>query len=163
MVCNSDISVWELPSMECKAILRSRIGENLKYSLIECKHDDDYDLGQMIDDIKIDIDSKIELSVSCLKYFKYDNNTDYLMCSMSDNKVILYNLTSIQDSVVLGNDKRKFLKRFYSNLVIINESNDDVTTTQEQTYNTIKYVDVLYEPSQMIITVDKNNCISIYK
>lgn len=163
MVCNSDISVWELPSMECKAILRSRIGENLKYSLIECKHDDDYDLGQMIDDIKIDIDSKIELSVSCLKYFKYDNNTDYLMCSMSDNKVILYNLTSIQDSVVLGNDKRKFLKRFYSNLVIINESNDDVTTSQEQTYNTIKYVDVLYEPSQMIITVDKNNCISIYK
>ncbi|RCK57264.1 putative serine/threonine-protein kinase VPS15 [Candida viswanathii] len=162
MVCNSDISVWELPSMECKAILRSQLGENLKYSLVENKNESDFNIEEIIDDIRIDIDSKVELNISWMKYFRYEGNTDYLICSTSDNKVVLYNLTSIQDSVTLGVEKSKFVKRFFSNLVIIDEVNDAPTGT-DTTYNIIKYVDVLYEPSHMIITVDKNNCISIYK
>lgn len=163
MVCNSDISVWELPSMKCKAILKSELDENLKYSLIESNYEDDSKIEELIDDLKIDISGKVELSVTCIKYFKYEENIDYLMCSMTDNKVILYNLTSIQDSVVLGNDKSKIVTRFLSNLVIVNETIYEPATTPEQTYNTIKYVEFLYEPSHMIIAVDKNNCINIYK
>ncbi|EMG45713.1 hypothetical protein G210_4074 [Candida maltosa Xu316] len=165
MVCNNDITIWELPSLECKAVLRNQTNQPsnfVKYSLLESKNVDDFVIEDVIDDIKIDLEHNVESGISCMKYFKFNNTVDYLMCSTLTNKVILYNLTSIQDSLVMGSETAKFVKRTVSNLIIVDEKLDE-TESKESNHNTIKLVNHLYEPFHMIITVDKNNCVSLYK
>lgn len=182
---NDDISIWELPSLECKAILRTsnavmNSSSIMKYSLIEYKddgNDDELFIEKIIDDIELDIDHeydrKLNLNVLTMKFFQFNtnnnnNNVDYLMCSTGSNRVILFNLTSIQDSVVLKSDNTMFNTRYYNNVVIIDPvfANDQTLlngTTKTNTYNVVKLVDHLFEPFHMIITIDRNNCVKLYK
>ena len=183
---NDDISIWELPSLECKAILRtsnsammnSSTSNIMKYSLIEYKdHDGGDDNGffieKIIDDIQLDIDHeydrKLDLNVLTMKFFQFNTNNDYLMCSTGSNRVILFNLSSIKDSVILKSEKATFNTRYYNNVVIIDPvfTNDQTSsngnTTTNTTYNVVKLIDHVFEPFHMIITIDRNNCVKLYK
>ena len=153
----------------------------MKYSLIEYKddgNDDELFIEKIIDDIELDIDHeydrKLNLNVLTMKFFQFNNNNnnnnnvDYLMCSTGSNRVILFNLTSIQDSVVLKSDNTMFNTRYYNNVVIIDPvfANDQTLlngTTKTNMYNVVKLVDHLFEPFHMIITIDRNNCVKLYK
>ena len=76
----------ELPSLECKAILRTsnavmNSSTIMKYSLIEYKDDVDEDelfIEEIIDDIELDIDHeydrKLNLNVLTMKFFQFNTN-----------------------------------------------------------------------------------------
>ncbi|KAG7665620.1 VPS15 [[Candida] subhashii] len=197
--CSSSVSIWEIPSFECKAILRSDVTRSYyeKYQLIEIPstHKRTPSSSSPIEDLKREIeillDGPTPFDKKCLTSIKsIITNQPSLLSSTSDNRITLWNLNSITDSSSIDTTQiSKFNKRTIGNQIMIDEVLEPKPESSLHAFkqhsssfqeimregdmlgggvtkshqDVITGLGLLYEPFEMIVSVDRNGLINLYK
>ena len=123
----SDISVWSIPSFECKLVLSSHVDNPFqkKYSLEELDNTGKvYDIDRIFENIRIDVDGITDSgedsnhSMTAIKYFSFaDGKKNYFISSTWDRRIIAWNLDNIKASTSLNvSNETDFIVNSYNAL-----------------------------------------------
>ncbi|RLV96553.1 putative serine/threonine-protein kinase VPS15 [Spathaspora sp. JA1] len=173
------IVLLDIPSFECKTILRVDQGES---SLVER-----YFMEAIPKEIQMNEDLFKDLTITRNKKPTKQNeimciraNLNYLICATYDKRIILWNLTDTSESCSISSQfQSRFVQRNVKGTTIIDEklqtlnhSGDLEEEIQSSVWNdgttkphldVIKCLNYLYEPFEMILSGDRSGVLNLYK
>ncbi|ODV81831.1 ARM repeat-containing protein [Suhomyces tanzawaensis NRRL Y-17324] len=195
----SDITVWEVPAFECKQVFSSQVETPYvkNYSLIEISNDtQDYTIDSILESLEIEFatndpfeneNTPDNKSFTAFKYMASQSH-GYFLSSTWNQRLILWNLTSIADSVSVNCEyETKFISNTFKRqtLTLVNEmfekkkepvksgykkeayGLEEVSSNQIDAVRTnqdmVTDLGILTRPFEMAVSVDRNGCINVYK
>lgn len=184
---DSDISLWEVPSFECReAFSSSAINPKVKlFSLDEIEVTKEPEIDAILSDLNIDFDADNhkDKSMTALLSFRSKTN-DYFACATWDRRVILWNIFDTSESVSLNNMHATTFNKSKVNLTLqlnyervnLDKSPaqlDHLTTLNNianQQFDSVRMhqdvitdIGVVTRPFEMIVSADRNGFINLYK
>lgn len=183
----SDISLWEIPSFECReAFSSSTINPKVKlFSLDEIEVTKEPEIDAILSDLNIDFDADNNKDKSMTALLSFRSNTrDYFACATWDRRVILWNIFDTAESISINNMHATTFNKSKVNLILqlnyervsLDKSParlDDLTTLNNiasQQFDSVRMhqdvitdVGVVTRPFEMIVSADRNGFINLYK
>lgn len=181
----SDISIWEVPTFECKEIYNSHVrNPKIKGYVLEEIRQDKPTFDELLSSLSLDMDSDFDISVgpdanksmTSLAYFKKGgtNGDHYLVSATWDKRLIVWNTTDVGGSFSFHNKNAVVFSRNRASLSmsIVNEkiterkADHDTFLGQSEPVShqdTITDIDVITWPFSMIVSVDRNGYVNLYK
>lgn len=171
-----DITVWEIPSFECRQIYTANESNpKIKtYALQKLEQGKEMSVEDMFTEFCLDIDVESNQMNTALFYVAKANATSsdegHFVTATSDNRVVIWNLKDIGKSVLLFTDKEvSFTKNQISaKLSIAYEKVVDGGRAKSRPddrgeHDAILDVAVLTRPYYQIVAVERNGFIHVYK
>lgn len=139
---DSDISIWEVPTFQCREIYSSRvqIPKIKQYTLDDIDDDKELSIDEIFSELNIDqfdqennsVNSINNKSMTALAYFsKFDSKDsitessteqDYFVSATWDKKIIVWNLNEVESSISLCNQDESNITAFVKHKVSLSLS-----------------------------------------
>lgn len=183
----SDISLWEIPSFECRETFSSNeIKPKVKlFSLEEIEVPKEPEIELIFSDLSMDIDDEQEKDKSMTALLCFDHySTYYYLSATWDRRLILWNILETEKSVSLNNKNAVTFNKSKVNLTLklnyerINYDKEpkalsdnsklrNIALEQIETVkshqDTINDISFINSPYEMIISADRSGIINVYK
>ncbi|CAH6723440.1 serine/threonine-protein kinase Vps15p [[Candida] jaroonii] len=163
VICNNmpDITIWELPNLECREILchHDSNPKIKQYSIEYCRNELDDILKELNLDLESDFtksektDSQVNNSILLFKHI----SGNYLINSF-ENRVILWKIDELENSIS---------KNFSFSRILLNQrlglTSEKLKTPFKNNENSlVNDIAIVSVPYEMVITVDKSGFINIF-
>lgn len=183
----SDISLWDVPSFECRETFSSNaINPKVKlFSLDEIQATKEPEIDAILSnlDIDFDTDNNKDKSMTALLTFKNKAN-NYFACATWDKRIILWNIFDTAESVSLNSKYATSFNKSRVNLALqLNyeristdkgpaQPSDAITLSSiaSQQFDSVRIhqdiindIGVITRPFEMIISADRNGFVNLYK
>ncbi|KAK7680672.1 hypothetical protein QCA50_016240 [Cerrena zonata] len=176
---DGDIIVWELPSFQCRQVYNSYvINPKIKqYKLEEIDENHEITIDDIFADLNIDTDqletggpNNMDKSMTALNYFSKNGKhciEDYFVSATWDRRLIVWNTTNVQESVALDNQDWGDAKPGSKSS---SKDKQHDKPANEFRYDFVGHMDeitdidtIIAKPFDMIVSVDRNGYINLYK
>lgn len=166
-----DITVWEVPSFECKQVYTANeTSPRLKQYALQELENKEMSVEDIFAEFSIDLDQETNKSNTALTHVQRGgvnpHNNGYFVSATEDNRIIIWDLEDISKSVLLLTSEAV---NFTQNRISLNYSvafEKVVSGTQKKTkshHDAITGLAVVTKPYYMLVAVERNGCISVYK
>ncbi|QBM89621.1 phosphoinositide-3-kinase, regulatory subunit 4 [Metschnikowia aff. pulcherrima] len=172
-----DLTIWEVPSFECREILSSHKGSPklIKYTLQKLGNTKTDPAENALAKLSLNFDLVQTKSNTSMVYADFAG-TDFvrdelIVTSTNDNRVISWNLNDVSKStLLLAAEKTNFTKSKISLTLAISYEKPASQKAQESTarkvpivHDTINDIVVVSHPYPMIVAAERNGSIRVYK
>lgn len=170
-----DITVWEIPSFECREVyISNESAPRLKpYSLQEVELEEELNMEEILADLAIDTDQDANKSNTALVHTTQSGtgsqDSGHFVTATADSRIILWDVENVGRSrllFALGSvsfTRNKISLKFsvsYGKIVPGAEKTDD---NHQHNHDTITDLAVLSRPYHMVVAVERNGSIFVYK
>lgn len=172
----SDITMWEIPSFECRQVFiaNERTPRLKPYALQEVELNKEMSVEEILADLSIDQEQDTSKSNTALTYIAgaggVNRENGYCITATEDCRVILWDLDNINKSMLLFTDgevnftKNQISLRFS---VSYEKSTGPKTKSKENSlipvHDTITDLAIVSRPYNMVVAVERNGTIFVYK
>jgi len=168
MLCGSDLTIWELPSFDCKQLLTAKTDQvsDKRYNLTEFSINmESANIEELLENLEMKSEVReremVGSTITSLNLINHGN--ELLLCSASVDKTInLWNLTKYDKSTSVNLSNSQFFQTVFGSMVIKEYKNTNAPQSHCH-LDVITDIAVVTQPYQMFIFVDRSGFIEIYR
>ncbi|QRG39740.1 hypothetical protein FDK38_004194 [Candidozyma auris] len=170
----ADTTIWEIPSFECREVYTAdtESPQIKKYALQEIKSQKDIDLNELFADFALHLEKPIDASPITLDYVHrsgaHPHNDGYFIQTTGDSRVLVWDLEDIKASVSVFDKDHTFSKTKVNSRLSVAHEQSTGQGRKKQALNIPRYdaitgLVVIQRAPPMIVAVERNGTISIYR
>lgn len=168
--CGTNITIWELPSLDCKQILTDKVVDSIdrKFALTEC--DCKFDVNNLEDifaefDVDLDIEGDNDSNDFTAMNIFHQNKQVLILSATADGNINLWNMNNFDKSLSITTSPSKFIQSTKNGSTIIKEfihEKETRPTNQLQFHQDIVTdLCIVTKPYEMVVSVDRSGLIQI--
>lgn len=170
--CGTNITIWEIPSFDCKQILTARSIDSTDRKFILTEINCKFDLNNLDDifaefDLNFEVDGEIDSNeLTAMTIFK--QGKQLLILSATVDKIVnLWNMIDFNKSFSINIESSKFIQSAKSTSTIVKEYSREtkfkITDQLKFHQDIITDICIITNPYEMVVSVDRSGLIQIFR